>query len=111
MGLTRFRQASGAKSGLAVRSGGDLPETRTHKLPISYLSENALVSFLKAETGKGRSTEKISWRCAKCGYTFEAEAAKAPPESCPSCKEKCEFLNVTWYLPECGLSGQDPRLG
>jgi rubredoxin len=55
--------------------------------------------------------EKITWKCSHCGYTFEAEAAKAPPQACPSCKEKCEFLNVTCYVPECGMAGQDPRLG
>jgi rubredoxin len=55
--------------------------------------------------------EKITWKCSNCGYTFDAEAAAAPPASCPSCKEKCEFLNVTCYVPECGQTGQDPRLG
>ncbi len=54
--------------------------------------------------------EKITWRCKDCGYTFEADAGKPPPESCPGCKEKCEFLNVTCYVPECGMEGQDPRL-
>ena len=56
-------------------------------------------------------TEKISWKCSNCGYTFEADAGAAPPQACPSCKQKCEFLNVTCYVPECGQTGQDPRLG
>lgn len=56
-------------------------------------------------------TEKISWKCSSCGYTFEADAGAAPPPACPSCKQKCEFLNVTCYVPECGQTGQDPRLG
>ncbi|MBI5249742.1 MAG: hypothetical protein HY912_09620 [Desulfomonile tiedjei] len=55
--------------------------------------------------------DKNTWKCEKCGYTFESEATKPMPETCPSCKEKCEFLNVTCYVPECGLKGQDPRLG
>ncbi len=55
--------------------------------------------------------EKISWKCGKCGYTFDSEATDPPPEKCPSCKETCEFLNVSCYTPECGLTGQDPRLG
>ena len=55
--------------------------------------------------------DKNTWKCEKCGYTFDAEATKPVPETCPSCKEKCEFLNVTCYVPECGMKGQDPRLG
>lgn len=55
--------------------------------------------------------EKITWKCSKCGYTVESEAGAAPPETCPGCKEKCEFVNTTCYIPECGLKGQDPRLG
>lgn len=55
--------------------------------------------------------EKITWKCPKCGYTFEADASQAPPETCAGCKEKCQFVNVTCYVPDCGSSGQDPRLG
>jgi rubredoxin len=47
------------------------------------------------------------WKCSKCGYTLKADA---PPETCPQCKEKCEFLNVTCYIPECGFSGTDQRI-
>ena len=49
------------------------------------------------------------WKCQKCGYTFKSEAP--PPEECPSCKEKCEFVDVTCYIPECGQTGSDTRLG
>jgi rubrerythrin len=55
--------------------------------------------------------EKNTWKCQKCGYTFEAETAVAPPETCPGCKDKCEFLNVSCYIPDCGKTDQDPRLG
>ena len=41
-----------------------------------------------------------SWKCGNCGYEFEADA---PPETCPSCKEKCEFM-------DCAGSGKDPRI-
>jgi rubredoxin len=58
-----------------------------------------------------RPMEKITWKCPKCGYTFEAEAGVTPPETCAGCKEKCQFVNVTCYVPECGFSGLDPRLG
>jgi rubrerythrin len=52
--------------------------------------------------------EKIFWKCSKCGVTFEAAA---PPETCPGCQERCEFKDVSCYLPECGGAGNiDPRL-
>jgi rubredoxin len=47
------------------------------------------------------------WKCNKCGYTLKADK---PPETCPSCKQKCEFLDVSCYIPECGMSGTDTRL-
>jgi rubredoxin len=49
-----------------------------------------------------------SWKCSNCGYTFEADA---PPDQCPSCKEKCEFVDVSCYTPDCGIQGMDDRLG
>jgi rubredoxin len=48
-----------------------------------------------------------TWKCSRCGYTRESEA---PPEKCPSCNEKCEFVDVTCYIPECRDSGTDKRL-
>ena len=39
------------------------------------------------------------WKCNKCGSTIEASIY---PDTCPSCKEKCEYVDVTCYLPECG---------
>jgi rubrerythrin len=50
---------------------------------------------------------KIYWKCSGCGYTLQA---KTPPDQCPSCNEKCEFVDVTCYTPECGFQGIDPRL-
>jgi rubredoxin len=47
------------------------------------------------------------WKCSNCGYTLKIEA---PPDQCPSCKQKCEFLNVTCYIPECESTGSDQRL-
>lgn len=48
------------------------------------------------------------WKCSKCGFT--AKAAN-PPETCPECKEKCEFIDVGCYIPDCGGPGNiDPRL-
>lgn len=48
-----------------------------------------------------------SWKCGKCGYTLEADA---PPDRCPSCKEKCEFLDNTCYTPDCQYEGTDNRI-
>lgn len=39
------------------------------------------------------------WKCDHCGNTVDSAT---PPEVCPACKEKCEFVNVTCYIPECG---------
>lgn len=39
------------------------------------------------------------WKCNNCGNTIETTP---PPEICPSCKEKCEFVDVSCYIPECG---------
>ena len=49
-----------------------------------------------------------SWKCKNCGYMLEANK---PPEQCPSCKEKCEFLDNTCYTPDCVTDGIDKRIG
>jgi len=49
-----------------------------------------------------------TFKCTNCGYTLEAPT---PPEECPSCREKCEFVDVTCYIPECGTGPKDERLG
>ena len=36
------------------------------------------------------------WRCGSCGYRLEAEA---PPEECPGCHEKCDFIDDNPYVP------------
>jgi rubredoxin len=49
------------------------------------------------------------WKCSNCGYTLQAPT---PPETCPSCKEKCNFIDTTCYTPECGGAGNiDPQIG
>ncbi|MDF1592688.1 MAG: hypothetical protein P1P89_14320 [Desulfobacterales bacterium] len=48
------------------------------------------------------------WKCKNCGYTLNAEA---PPEQCPSCKEKFEFIDNTCYTPDCTAEGVDKRIG
>ncbi|WP_197281948.1 rubredoxin-like domain-containing protein [Dethiosulfatarculus sandiegensis] len=52
-------------------------------------------------------TQTITWKCSNCGYTFSAEK---PPEKCPACQVKCEFLDVSCYTPDCQGQPGDPRL-
>ncbi|MCF8040038.1 MAG: hypothetical protein K9K79_12050 [Desulfohalobiaceae bacterium] len=49
-----------------------------------------------------------SWKCSKCGYELQADT---PPEKCPGCQQKCEFLNTTCYTPDCEGKGKDDRIG
>jgi rubredoxin len=49
-----------------------------------------------------------SWKCSNCGYEMEADT---PPEECPSCKKRCEFMDNTCYTPDCADTGKDPRIG
>jgi rubredoxin len=52
---------------------------------------------------------KTWWKCSNCGYTFQAGT---PPETCPSCKGKCTFVDATCYTPECGgPDNVDPQIG
>jgi rubredoxin len=48
-----------------------------------------------------------TWKCSNCGNTV---VQTAPPQTCPVCKQACEFLNVTCYQPDCGFTGMDNRL-
>ncbi|NLI82007.1 MAG: hypothetical protein GX443_10010 [Deltaproteobacteria bacterium] len=48
------------------------------------------------------------WECESCGFIITAARV---PEVCPECKAKCDFRNVTCYIPECGgPSNIDGRL-
>ncbi len=39
------------------------------------------------------------WMCTTCGYYLQGPA---PPDQCPSCKQGCNFNDVTCHRPECG---------
>jgi rubredoxin len=42
----------------------------------------------------------MTWfKCSGCGYTLQADK---PPEECPSCSQKCRFIDCTCYTPDCG---------
>jgi rubredoxin len=47
------------------------------------------------------------WKCTSCGYMLQADI---PPKVCSNCKQKCEFVNVSCYIPDCGQTGADTRL-
>ncbi len=73
-------------------------------------SENKVLSEQEAAaTAEGTTTaEPTHWKCGKCNFTF---TASSPPRQCPGCGEKCDFLNITCYTPECGGPGNiDHRL-
>lgn len=36
------------------------------------------------------------WHCRMCGFTMVSAAA---PDICPECNAKCEFINMTCYIP------------
>lgn len=50
---------------------------------------------------------QMTWKCSNCGYTLNADQ---PPEPCPNCGEKCEFLDATCYTPDCEVTGMDDRI-
>ncbi len=51
---------------------------------------------------------KTWWKCSNCGYLLQAPQ---PPETCPSCNQKCIFVDTTCYTPECGGPGNiDPQI-
>jgi rubrerythrin len=37
------------------------------------------------------------WHCRVCGFTVVGAAS---PNVCPECHAKCEFINITCYIPE-----------
>lgn len=56
----------------------------------------------------GQEVKMADWKCKECGYTVKSDL---PPEECPTCKKKCEYVDISCYIPDCGKTGQDPRLG
>lgn len=47
------------------------------------------------------------WSCSSCHYVLQAVT---PPDVCPACGQRCQFVDVSCYIPECGLTGVDSRL-
>lgn len=85
--------------------------TLEEHLVIQFPESEGTADAEKKTAGPGRAevgVEPTHWKCGKCGFTFTAASL---PEQCPGCGEKCDFLNITCYTPECGGPGNiDPRL-
>ncbi len=47
------------------------------------------------------------WSCSQCHYVLQA---LTPPERCPACRQHCQFVDVSCYIPECSFTGIDARL-
>jgi rubredoxin len=72
---------------------------------INQPPKNLKEATLMAETPI--TPPENTWKCSNCGNTV---VQAAPPQTCPVCRQKCEFLNVTCYQPDCGFTGMDNRL-
>jgi rubredoxin len=46
-----------------------------------------------------KETPMAWYKCSACGYTLQTDK---PPEECPSCRQKCLFIDCTCYTPDCG---------
>jgi len=93
------------------RHKGAKAQKELNKLTIASFSLIFLFSVLSVVNSVFKEERIMVWKCTNCGYTFDGETY---PERCPSCKEACEFVNVTCYIPDCGGPGQgtmDDRLG
>ncbi len=47
------------------------------------------------------------WKCTECSYSVKDEK---PPEVCPSCNNKCAFVDKTDYTQTTGNSRGDDRI-
>ena len=45
-----------------------------------------------------------SWKCSECGFQHDA---MEPYETCPSCGKKCDFYEVTNYVPKMDRIGRN----
>ncbi len=101
----------GLKSGQLDLSVLIQKDSRRERIVIGFPnSESKTISEEKpvAAGEEKKGGELNHWKCGKCKYTFTAASL---PEQCPVCDEKCDFLNITCYTPECGGPGNiDPRL-
>jgi rubrerythrin/rubredoxin len=93
---------------------GIIQEEKAHIRRLAELYRGEQESG-KQESGEQQSVEPAAlsqsqnwWKCSECGFTTQATM---PPEQCPSCRQKCAFMDVTCYVPECGGPGSpDPQL-
>ena len=93
---------------LLVRMKKDNGEERL-AIEFPELEKKTSVARKPVVPATGKTGEELNhWKCGKCSFTF---TARSLPEKCPVCDEKCDFLNITCYTPDCGGPGNiDPRL-
>jgi rubredoxin len=92
--------------------------------PLEISKQNPIYNYYQRDSAprrgnlkppKDRETDAMSqsatepyWKCSNCNFTIQVAQ---PPDLCPMCRAKCEFKDVSCYLPECGGPGHiDPQL-
>ena len=90
-----------------IHSGEDAPDVcpvcGVQKAKFERISEDRVEEKSKEET----DVPKMEWKCSNCGYAY---SGSLPPEICPGCNQKCIFMDVTCYIPECRDTGRDFRI-
>jgi rubredoxin len=104
--LGEMRMREGVPLLKALKEGNQMVKISSHgQIQVKPLKQWADEAIEKIFGGKTMADNE--WKCSNCGYTLKVEA---PPNQCPSCNQKCEFLNITCYIPECESTGSDQRL-
>ena len=97
MDIEIIRNDKGKTISLIKRRGGEAKmENKEEKLACAhcgYEADGRFVGDICPQCGL------TYWKCSKCGFTI---TAANPPDACPECGEKCDFINITCYTPECG---------
>ncbi len=87
-----------------VHSGNEAPDVcpvcGVQKEKFERISEDKLELRSEEET----EPPKMEWKCSNCGYGY---SGTVPPEKCPGCTQKCLFVDVTCYIPECRDTGRN----
>lgn len=86
-------------------------DTKEERITIKFPEVEGKTTPPRAATAPTEATmacEQTNWKCGKCNVMFTATSL---PEQCPECGEKCDFLNISCYTPDCGGPGNiDSRL-
>ena len=87
-----------------VHDGDEPPE----KCPKCGVPASKFVRLQEKKPVETKTDGPVTeWKCSNCGYALKASV---PPGTCPSCQHKCEFIDVTCYIPECQFTGRNPNM-